>query len=224
MTDFLNRLEMQISKENLQKLQNAHIALFGLGGVGGYCAETLARSGVGKLTIVDKDIIEATNINRQILALHSTLNKDKVQICKDRLLDINPNLFVYPFKIDYPQNNDTIGTNFDYIIDAIDDVNAKIELIKFAKINNIPIISCMGTGNKFDPLKLKIDDINNTHTCPLAKIMRKRLKELHIENVHCLFSTETPIQTNSNIISSNAFVPAVAGILLARFVVLELIK
>ncbi len=225
MTDFLGRFIQQIGQDNLTKLQKSHIALFGLGGVGGYCAEVLARSGVNEITLIDKDIIDISNINRQILALHSTINKDKVQVCYDRLKDINPNIQLHCYKIQYGVDKDCLNFGeFDYVIDAIDDVDAKVKIISQCKQSNTKVISCMGTGNKFNPLLFKIDDIYKSHTCPLAKVMRNRLKELNIQNVKCLFSTEKPIpNSNNKTISSNAFVPSVAGILLAREVILDII-
>ena len=223
--DFLNRFELQVGKEAINKLNNFHIALFGLGGVGSFCAEILARSGVGQLSVIDKDKIDLTNINRQIFALQSTINQDKVQVCKERLLDINPNIKVNCHQIDFCHQTDALDLKeFDYVIDAIDDTEAKFELIKRSKENNVKVISCMGTGNKLNPLLLKIDDISKSYACPLAKIMRKKLKNANIEEVKCLFSTEKPIDTTNTTISSNAFVPSVAGILLAREVILDLIN
>ena len=226
MQDFLNRFTLQVGKDAINKLNNCHIALFGLGGVGSYCAEVLARSGVGTMTIVDKDTVDLTNINRQLIALFSTINKDKVQVCKNRLLDINPLLKINAHKVNFAKDEVNFDfTQFDYVIDAIDDVPAKINLIKESKKANTRIITCMGTGNKLNPMLFKIDDISQSHTCPLAKLMRKNLKELNISNVKCLFSTEKPIDTQQhNVISSNAFVPSVAGILLAREVILDIIN
>ena len=226
MQDFLNRFTLQVGNDAIHKLNNCHIALFGLGGVGSYCAEVLSRSGVGTMTIVDKDTVDLTNINRQLIALHSTINKDKVEVCRDRLLDINPQIKINAQKVNFSQDNvDFDFSQFDYVIDAIDDIKAKITLIKECKKVNTRIITCMGTGNKLNPMLFKVEDISQSHTCPLAKLVRKQLKELNISNVKCLFSTEKPIDTQqNNVISSNAFVPSVAGILLAREVVLDIIN
>ena len=223
MLNAFTRFEAQIGAKNINILHNAHILLFGLGGVGGHCAEALARSGVGTITIVDKDTIEQTNLNRQLLALNSTIGKYKADVCKQRLTDINPQIKIKVHKIDFAHQQDIINFSVDYVIDAIDDVEAKIEIIKRAKQANAPIISCMGTGNKFNPLDLRVDDIHNSHTCPLAKIIRKKLKELDINNVKCVYSIEKPLKNASTTISSNAFVPAVAGILLARQAILDII-
>lgn len=220
-----DRFILQIGKENFKKLQSKSVLLFGLGGVGGNVAETLARSGVGSISIVDGDIIDITNLNRQLISTTENVGKSKVEECAKRLKSINPKLVVNEYPIMYPDANTNIDfPQFDYVVDAIDDINAKVEIICNAKKSGTKIISCMGTGNKFDPLKLKVDDISKTSICPLARIMRKKLKECNISKVKCLFSTEPPIQTNSTIISSNAFVPAVAGILIAREVVMDLLK
>ncbi len=219
------RLELQIGQENLQKLYSARVAIFGLGGVGGFVAESLVRSGIGNFTIIDKDIVDITNINRQIIATHSSIGKPKIEVFKDRILDINPNAKVTEIQAYFGKDNiDLDFTQFDYIIDAVDDINAKIEIIRQAKLNNVPVISAMGAGNKFDPLKLRVCDISMTNTCPLAKIMRQKLQELGISGVKCVFSIEKPIKIEEKTISSNAFVPSVAGILIAREVVFDLIK
>lgn len=220
----LQRLEMQFGSKNLAKLKNAHIAVFGLGGVGGMCAETLARSGVGELSIVDKDIFEPSNINRQIFALNSTMGRAKVDVCKERLKDINKDITIYKYNVNFAHDEcDLDFSEFDYVVDAIDDTDAKLLIIESAQKQNCPIISCMGMGNKVDPMKLQVSYIENSHTCPLAKKMRKMLKERNIEGVKCLFSTEQSIPTQCDTISSNAFVPAVAGIMLARTAIFDII-
>lgn len=216
---------MQIGKENFEKLQKSKVLLFGLGGVGGSVAETLTRSGIGSITIVDGDIVDITNLNRQIIATHSVVGKSKVEVCAKRLLDINPNLELVKYDFKFPSPNIDIDfSNFNYVVDAIDDFDAKILIIKTAKENNIPVISAMGAGNKFDPRLLRVDDISHSSVCPLARKVRQKLRELKIDNVKCVYSTEKPINLSNNIISSNAFVPATAGILIAREVVLELIR
>ena len=221
----LQRLELLIGKEAIEKLNNARVAIFGLGGVGSFVAESLARSGIGELHIIDKDIIDITNINRQLYALHSTIGQKKVEVAKARILDINPNANVFTYIKNF--NNEKFDFSFEkmnYIIDAIDDVDAKIELIKKAKEFNVPIISAMGAGNKLDPTKFKIVDISETHTCPLAKIIRKKLKEANISNVKVVFSAEKPIETGIATISSCAFVPSVAGLIISSEVVKDLIN
>ena len=218
------RFEMQIGKENLAKLNTQRVAIFGLGGVGGQVAETLSRSGIGNFTLVDKDIIDTTNINRQIIALHSTLYAKKVDICAERIQDINPNTRIEKLYVEFNENTILDFSQFDYVVDAVDDLNAKFEIIKRAKLVGIPVISAMGAGNKLDITALKVADIEKTNTCPLARIMRERLKKAGISGVKCVFSTENPICIDSKTISSNAFVPAVMGIMIAREVVLDLIN
>ena len=218
------RLKLQIGAEGLGLLSTKHIAVFGLGGVGGHVAETLTRSGIGELTIVDKDSIDITNINRQILALHSTIGQNKVDVCSSRLLDINPKIKVHPVNIEFSSTSDLDFSKFDYVVDAVDDIEAKVTIISRAKAQNIPVISAMGAGNKMDVSKIKIADIFDTNTCPLARIMRDKLKKLGISGVKCAFSTEQPLFKASGTISSNAFVPAVMGITIAREVVLDLLK
>ena len=218
------RFEMQIGKENLAKLNTQRVAIFGLGGVGGQVAETLSRSGIGNFTLVDKDIIDTTNINRQIIALHSTLYAKKVDICAERIQDINPNTRIEKLYVEFNENTILDFSHFDYLVDAVDDLNAKFEIIKRAKLVGIPVISAMGAGNKLDITALKVADIEKTNTCPLARIMRERLKKAGISGVKCVFSTEKPICIDSKTISSNAFVPAVMGIMIAREVVLDLIN
>lgn len=222
--DTFDRFILQIGKENLQKLNNSHVAVFGVGGVGGNVLEALIRSGVGCVTIIDADIVDKTNINRQIIALNSTVGKDKVAVAKNRALDINPNTKIFEYKLKFPDEKVKINfSKFDYVVDAVDDVKAKLEIIKQAKQNDVPVISAMGAGNKFDPLQLKVTDISKSTVCPLAKKIRQELKKMQINDVKCAFSTEKPIGNFENI-SSNAFVPAVMGILIAREVVFDLIK
>ena len=218
------RFEMQIGKENLAKLNTQRVAIFGLGGVGGQVAETLSRSGIGNFTLVDKDIIDTTNINRQIIALHSTLYAKKVDICAERIQDINPNTRIEKLYVEFNENTILDFSQFDYVVDVVDDLNAKFEIIKRAKLVGIPVISAMGAGNKLDITALKVADIEKTNTCPLARIMRERLKKAGISGIKCVFSTEKPICIDSKTISSNAFVPAVMGIMIAREVVLDLIN
>lgn len=219
------RIELLLGKDAITKLQKSKVAVFGLGGVGSYVVESLARSGVGTLYIVDKDIVDITNINRQLFALHSTVGCNKTDVAKARLLDINPNIVVQTYCKSF--NNEPFDfpfENVNYIVDAIDDVDAKIALVQKAKAFNKPIICAMGAGNKLDPTKFKVADISDTHTCPLARVLRKRLNELQINNVKTVFSTEksTRTQTN-NTIASCAFVPSVAGLIITSEVVKDLV-
>lgn len=225
------RTQSLIGKNCLQKLQDSHVLVVGIGGVGGFVTEALARAGVGELTIIDNDIVSISNINRQIIALESTIGQPKVNVMQERLHDINPNLKVNSIQRFLTKEN-ILSLNFervDYIVDAIDNITAKIALIEKAKKYNRNIISCMGTGNKLDYTKLKIDDIANTSVCPLAKVMRKELKDRGIKNVKVLYSTENPIIRGVDdgrkvVPSSISFIPSIAGLMIAGEVIKELIK
>lgn len=223
----LERMEGLISKEEIETLKTRKIILFGLGGVGSYVAEILVRAGINNLTIVDFDKVDITNINRQLIALHSTIGKLKTEVMKCRLLDINNelNLKALALKIDENNIKEFHLEEYDYVIDAIDDVKAKLAIIVEAKKYAKKIISSMGTGNKLDPTKFKITDISKTEMCPLARVMRKKLKELNINKVNVLFSTEEISKDikDKSYPRSVAFVPSVAGILIARFVILDLL-
>lgn len=225
------RSSIVIGDENINKLKTKTIMVCGLGGVGSYVFEALVRMGVGHIIIVDHDIISVSNLNRQLLALHSTIGKLKVEVAKTRGLDINPNVNIeaYPVFI----GNDTINSfsydHLDYIIDAIDNVTGKLLLIEKALEYNIPIISSMGTGNKTNPLKLSLTDINKTTTCPLAKVMRYELRKRGINRLQVLASTEEPHQekilfddNNHPIIGSTSYVPSVAGLIIASEVIRKL--
>ena len=219
-----SRLEMLIGND-LEKLKKAKILVFGVGGVGSYIVETLARSFVGHITIVDNDVVSRSNINRQLVAYQSTIGKDKVSVSKERILDINPNCIVDTYKtFILPENLSNFEfLDYDYIIDAIDTVTSKLAIIEMAKTKNVPVISCMGTGNKFHPELLKIVDIQKTSICPLARVMRYELRKRNINHVDVLYSTEEPYKTNNSIPGSTAYVPSVAGILIAGFVVNKII-
>ena len=230
------RTQLLIGEDNLKKLKTAHVAVFGLGGVGGITCEALVRSGVANITIIDNDNVDITNINRQIIATSKTVGLPKTQSLKDRLLDINPSLNVKAINTFYlPENADNIDmSNFDYVIDAVDTVSAKLEIIKRAKSLGIPVISCMGTGGKLDASKLKVSVIEKTSGCPLARVMRKELKDLGITNVKVVFSEEKVVSQTADQTqlksdgkrapASMIFVPSVAGLLLAKEVVFDLIK
>lgn len=234
----LDRAKLLIGEENLQKLSRSSVALFGVGGVGGFVAEALARSGVGAITVFDNDTIAESNLNRQIIANVHNIGKDKTDEIKSRLLSINPNLKVSVNKVFYlPENAEEFDLSaYDYVVDAVDTVSAKIEIIKRAKAVGVPVISCMGTGGKTDPTMLKVSDIQKTSVCPLARVMRRELKKRGISGVKVVYSEEEPVcdkaaMKNAEKIKcgrpsppSMIFVPASAGLIIAREVVFDLIK
>ena len=225
MEEQFSRTELLIGKDGVEKLKKSEVAIFGLGGVGSYVVEALARSGVGDFILVDNDIISETNINRQIIATYKTIGKPKIQIEKERILEINPNAKVEIFKEFFmPESPDFFDKNVSYIVDAIDTITAKIELVVRAKKMNKPIISCMGTGNKLDPTKFEVTDIYKTSVCPLAKVMRKELKNRKIDNLKVLYSKEEPIKLNNKQVpGSISFVPSVAGLIIAGEVIKDII-
>lgn len=226
--NWLNRTEALIGKESLEKLQNSNIVVFGLGGVGSYVVEGLVRAGIQNICIIDKDIVDITNINRQLIADTETVEKAKVDVQEERILKINPLAKVT--KLKEFVNKDNIEeimnetTHIDYVVDAIDTVSSKLEIIKYCNKNNIKIISCMGTGNKLDASKFEITDIYKTSVCPLAKVIRKELKKLNIPKLTVLYSKEEPRKTNISTPASISFVPSVAGLLIAGKVVQDLIQ
>lgn len=227
MEHWLYRTENLIGKENLEKLNSAHIAVFGCGGVGSYAIEALARSGIGHFTLVDNDIVNITNINRQLIADCTTISKAKVIIEKERLLKINPNLDINIYQEFYNADNadKLLNEQYTYIIDAIDSVTSKLSLIEEAYKRNIPIISSMGTGNKLDPTKFEISDITKTSVCPLAKVIRKELPKRGIKHLKVVYSKEEPHRfdnDNSKSPASISFVPSVAGLILAGEVVKDI--
>ena len=219
------RTTQLLGNENVEKLFDKHVIVFGVGGVGGYVVEALARSGVGKISIVDNDVVNESNINRQIIALHSTVGMQKVEVLKKRILDINPECKVFVYNQFFlPENsNDFDFSIYDYVVDAVDTVTAKLEIIKKSKESNVPVISSMGTGNKLNPMGFKVSDISKTKVCPLARVMRNELKKRGISKVKCVYSEENPvIQTQTP--ASVAFVPSVAGLLIASEVIKDLVK
>ena len=225
-----SRVASLIGEDALKKLQSSKVAVFGLGGVGGYALEGLVRSGVGNITVFDNDTVSLLNLNRQILATEETLGIDKVSLAISRAKSINPNINITGVKAFYmPENADLYPlSNFDFIIDAIDTVTAKIELIRRAKENGVPIISSMGTGGKTDISALKVCDISKTTDCPLAKVMRYELKKRNITGVPVVFSTEkrtgeTFTEKGRHAPSSMIFVPSVAGLMLSDYAVKKLI-
>lgn len=227
-----SRTEVLIGKEGIEKLQNSKVAVFGIGGVGSYVVEGLTRAGVGNFILIDKDVVDETNINRQIIATYKTIEMPKVEASKQRILDINPNAKVEIRKEFFmPESIDFFDEKIDYVIDCVDTITAKIEIIVRAKKHNIPVISCMGTGNKLDPTKFEVEDIYKTSICPLAKVMRKELKQRGIESLKVVYSKEEPIktnlfdeETNKQIPGSISFVPSVAGLIVAGEVIKDLIK
>lgn len=213
-----------LGEDSLKRLKNSHVAVFGVGGVGGFTVEALARCGVGKLTLFDSDNVAESNINRQIIALHSTVGKKKTEVMRERIKDINPDAEVICYNVFYlPENADEYDlSQYDYIVDAIDTVSAKLELITRATKNNVPIISSMGTGNKIDPTQFEITDINKTSVCPLARVMRRELKARGVKKLKVVYSKEQPRQGNGRIPASCSFVPSVAGLIIASEVVKDI--
>ena len=223
-----SRNEIIIGKEKQNILSSKTIAVFGVGGVGGYVVEALARAGINNLILIDNDTISISNLNRQIIALHSTIGNYKVDVMENRLHDINPEINITTYKTFIKDGNSKdilTSQKIDYIIDAIDTVSAKLELIKLANDLNIPIISSMGTGNKLHPEKLEITDINKTSVCPLAKKIRKELKLLNIKKLTVLYSTEVPTKAiETTTIGSISFVPSAAGLLIASKIIEDFIS
>ena len=230
--ELFSRTENLIGKAALQRLSLSRVAVFGLGGVGGHVVEALARSGVGSLMLVDNDTVSLSNINRQIIALHSTVGKQKTQVMAARVKDINPDIKVETRDVFFlPENADTFDfTGFDYVVDAIDTVSGKIALIEKCKQANIPVISAMGAGNKLDPTAFAVADISKTSGCPLARVMRRELKLRGITGVKTVYSKEQPLgETQQNergkaVPASIAFVPSVMGLIIAGEVIKDLIK
>lgn len=236
MPDAFSRTERLLGKEAMQKLSASRVAVFGIGGVGCYTVEGLARSGVGQLDLIDNDTFGVTNINRQLYATHSTVGQDKVEVAARRIADINPSAVVRTYKTFFtPQTADEFDFSvYDYVVDAIDTVTGKLELVERAHKAGVPIISAMGTGNKLDPTAFEVTDIAKTTFCPLAKIMRKELRHRGIEHLKVVYSKEpalTPLDDGSeappegrrSIPGSTAFVPSVAGLIVAGEVVKDLV-
>lgn len=232
--DWLQRTEMLLGKDALEKLARARVAVFGLGGVGGYAAEALVRSGIGAIDLIDSDTISLTNLNRQLFALHSTLGQYKTEAAKARFLDINPDLSVQVHNVFFtPENSGGFDFSaYSYIVDAIDTVTGKIELAVRARQYNIPLISSMGTGNKLDPCRVEIADLAKTTVCPLARVMRRELKRRGINHLKVAYSSEEPKKPLAGAIpaaagcrqapGSTAFVPPAAGLAIASAVITDL--
>lgn len=226
-----SRTEKLIGKDALEKLASCRVAIFGIGGVGGYVMEALARSGVGHFDLIDNDTVNITNLNRQIIATHDTIGKFKVDVAKNRILSINPKAEVSVYKTFYlPENSYQFDfSSYDYVVDAVDTVTAKIEIVVNAETRNIPVISCMGTGNKLNPTLFEITDIYKTSVCPLAKVMRRELKKRGVKKLKVLYSKEEPIKQDIDsgekpTPASISFVPSVAGLIIAGEVIKDLIE
>ena len=232
MEDQFSRTRLLIGEDGLKKLNMSTVAVFGIGGVGSFVVEALARAGVGNLVLVDKDVVSVTNINRQIHATLKTIGLPKVEVMKERILDINPNANVKIFNEFYlPDNAEKmIDKSYSYIVDAVDTVTAKIDLVVRAEELKIPIISAMGAGNKLNPTKFEVSDIFKTSVCPLAKVMRKELKARNIKKLKVVYSKEEPLkvessfENNKSIPGSISFVPSVMGLIIASEVVKDLLK
>lgn len=248
MLNQFSRTELLLGKENMERLADARVAVFGIGGVGGYTVEALARSGVGTLDLIDDDKVCLTNINRQIIATRSNVGKYKVDVAKDRILDINPHAVVHTYKTFYmPNTADQFDfSQYDYVVDAIDTVTGKIQLVEQANACGVPIISSMGAGNKLDPSAFEVADIYKTSVCPLAKVMRRELKKRRIRHLKVVYSKEQPLKPIDDmaiscrehcicppgavrkcterraIPGSTAFVPSVVGLIIAGEVVKDL--
>ncbi len=242
MADQYSRTRLLVGETGVEKLRNARVALFGLGGVGGYAAEALARSGIGHMDLIDDDTVSLTNLNRQLLATHSSIGQYKVDIAAQRIKDIDPSIQVRTFKTFYlPETADQFDfTQYDYVLDAIDTVTGKLALMVQAKAAGTPIISCMGTGNKMDATGFLVSDISKTSGCALARIIRKECAKRGIKGVKVVYSKELPLtpqespddpiepqregSSRRSTPGSNAFVPGVAGLIMAGEVVKDLIK
>ncbi len=229
----LCRAEMLLGAQAMNKLAASRVAVFGIGGVGSYCAEALARMGIGNITVVDDDVVAPSNINRQLYALQSTVGQPKVDIAAARINDINPDCIVTKKRIRYAENvaSDFDMRDYDYVVDAVDTVSAKLLLVQKCHDANVPIVSCMGTGNKLDPTAFRVADISQTTVCPLARVMRRELKKRGIATLKVVYSAEPPqvpeqleVTAKRQTPGSLSFVPPVAGMFLASVVVKDLIK
>lgn len=229
------RTELIFGSDNLEKLKNSRVAVFGIGGVGGHVVESLVRSGIGAIDLIDNDVVHNSNINRQVIALLSNVGNNKVDEFEKRIKDINPDVVVNKHLCFFtPENSHLFNfADYDYIADCIDTVTGKIELVMKAQSAGVPIISSMGTGNKINPAELEVSDIYKTSVCPLAKVMRQELKKRRVKRLKVVYSKEIPItpkeiledkESKKRIIGSNAFVPAAAGIIIASEIVKDIIK
>ena len=235
MINQFSRTELLVGKEAIKKLNNSKVAVFGIGGVGSFAVECLVRAGIENIVLIDNDEVSLTNLNRQLEALHSTIGQSKVEVMKQRILDINPNVKVETYnELFMPGNTSIINNSLDYVVDCVDMVTAKIEIIKQCKEKNISVISCMGTGNKMNPTMLEVSDIYKTSVCPLAKVMRKELKARKIDSLKVVYSKEEPKKAMSGleqfeeenkkqVPGSISFVPSVAGMIIASEVIKDIL-
>jgi len=230
MKDQFHRTALLLGTENIEKLKNRRVAVFGVGGVGGHAAEAICRSGVGKIDVYDGDVVDITNINRQLIATHKTVGQDKVDVMKERLLEINPDAIINAHKLFYlPETADSVDLSvYDYVIDAIDTMTAKLELACRAVATNTPLICSMGAANKLDPTAFEVADIYETSVCPMARIMRSELRKRGVDSLKVVYSKEPPIKSlveseDRPLPASISFVPPVAGLILAGEVIKDLI-
>lgn len=233
-----SRTELLIGKSGMEKLKNSKVAIFGIGGVGGYVVEALVRSGLGAVDLIDSDTVAESNLNRQIIATRSTIGKYKVDAMKERIMDINPDCKVETYRCFYlPETKDEFDfLKYDYVVDAVDTVTAKIQLVMEAEEKGVPVISSMGAGNKMNPAMFEVADIYKTSVCPLAKVMRRELKKRGIKKLKVVYSKEETLKPDMcgvseeelgnkrSIPGSNAFVPSVAGLIIASEVIKDLVK
>ena len=232
MENIFERLELAVGKENMDKLKNTKVLIFGVGGVGGYVCEALARSGIGRIDLVDSDVVDPSNINRQIIALESTIGMDKCEVMKKRILDINKECVVNTRNCFFlPENSNSFDfKQYDYVIDCVDTVSAKVEIIVKANEEKVKCISAMGAGNKINPTMLYVSDIYKTKVCPLAKVMRGALKKRGIKKLKVVYSIEKPLpikqvfneESKKPIPSSSIFVPATMGLIIASEVIKDI--
>lgn len=224
--DYLARTEILLGEEAIDRLGRCRVAVFGIGGVGGHVCEALVRSGIGAFDLVDKDVVSITNLNRQIIALRSTIGKSKVSVMKDRMLDIAPETDVRTYECFFTaDNSDEFDfSEYDYVVDAVDTVAAKIEIIMKAREAGVPVISSMGAGNKLDPGRFRIADIYDTSVCPLARVIRREMRARGVDSLKVVYSEEPAIRTGADETGSTSFVPAAAGLMIAGEVIRDLVR
>ena len=224
--DYLARTEILLGEEAIDRLGGCRVAVFGIGGVGGHVCEALVRSGIGAFDLVDKDVVSITNLNRQIIALRSTIGKSKVSVMKDRMLDIAPETHVRTYECFFTaDNSDEFDfSEYDYVVDAVDTVAAKIEIIMKAREAGVPVISSMGAGNKLDPGRFRIADIYDTSVCPLARVIRREMRARGVDSLKVVYSEEPAIRTGADETGSTSFVPAAAGLMIAGEVIRDLVR
>lgn len=225
MTDQFDRTRLLIGEEGLAKLKKARVAVFGVGGVGGFAVEALVRSGIGAFDLIDNDTVALSNLNRQIIATRDTIGKLKVEVMRDRILSINPQAEIRMYPCFYlPENAAEFDfSQYSYVVDAVDTVTAKIDIIMQAQAAGVPVISSMGAGNKMDPTRFEVTDIYKTTVCPLARVMRRELKKRGVKQLKVVYSTEKAIKTGADVPGSIVFVPSVAGLIVAGEVIRDLI-